>query len=89
MLRDRKRVIGTLDERIKLHQAAGDVLERMGASGIFSRRHRITPDCHSWILARARTSPPRYLLIFERSSKSNQCWRTNLANPRQAKYDSR
>ena len=36
MLRDRKRVIGTLDERIKLHQAAGDVLDRMGTSGLFS-----------------------------------------------------
>ena len=36
MLHDRKRVIGTLDERIKLHQAAGDVLQRMSESGIFS-----------------------------------------------------
>ena len=36
MLHDRKRVIGTLDERIKLHQAAGNVLQRMGESGIFS-----------------------------------------------------
>ena len=61
MLRDRKRVIGTLDERIKLHQAAGDVLERMGASGIFSEEDIVS--LLTAILGFLREPEPRLLGI--------------------------
>ena len=61
MLHDRKRVIGTLDERIKLHQAAGDVLQRMGASGIFSEDDIVS--LQTAILGFLREPEPRLLGI--------------------------
>ena len=61
MRRDRKRVIGTLEERIKLHQAAGDVLKRMGASGIFSEEDILS--LQTAILGFLREPEPRLLGI--------------------------
>lgn len=61
MLRDRKRVIGTLEERIKLHQAAGNVLERMGVSGIFSEEDIVS--LQTAILGFLREPEPRLLGI--------------------------
>ena len=61
MLRDRKRVIGTLEERIKLHQAAGDVLEKMGVSGIFSEEDIVS--LQTAILGFLREPEPRLLGI--------------------------
>ena len=61
MLHDRKRVIGTLDERIKLHQAAGDVLQRMSESGIFSEDDIVS--LQTSILGFLREPEPRLLGI--------------------------
>ena len=61
MRRDRKRVIGTLEERIKLHQAAGDVLKRMGVSGIFSEEDILS--LQTAILGFLREPEPRLLGI--------------------------
>ena len=61
MLHDRKRVIGTLDERIKLHQAAGNVLQRMSESGIFSEDDIVS--LQTSILGFLREPEPRLLGI--------------------------
>ena len=61
MLRDRKRVIGTLEERIKLHQAAGDVLQRMSTSGLFSEEDIVS--LQTAILGFLREPEPRLLGI--------------------------
>ena len=70
MRQDRARVIGTLNERIKLHESAQLVLKRMMNSGLFSNED--LDSLQTAILGFLREPEPRILGICSYSRNHRQ-----------------